>query len=145
MWPSVGLYLDIEIMIWLLRPILCLFVYFVYRDINFWYDSKYIGAVLGVAMSIWWPDDLGELIRRKSYLHKHFEHRFQRITRNGTLADCGAFTSRVFISLWRIEYFWKLRGTRLGPLLLTWFNFNPSMDKQSHTPVKCGMKLLIHS
>ena len=23
--------------------------------------------------------------------------------------------------------------SHLGPLLLTWFNFNPSMDKQSHT------------
>ena len=30
-----------------------------------------------------------------------------------------------------------------GPLLLTWFNFNLSMDKWSH--VQCGMKLLIHS
>ena len=31
------------------------------------------------------------------------------------------------------------------PLLLTWFNFNPGMDKPSHTPLKCGMKWLIHS
>ena len=31
------------------------------------------------------------------------------------------------------------------PPLLTWFNFNPSMNKWSHTPVTCGMKLRIHS
>ena len=32
----------------------------------------------------------------------------------------------------------------LGPLLLTWFNFNPSMDKVIYIHYKCGMKLLIH-
>ena len=31
------------------------------------------------------------------------------------------------------------------PLLLTWFNFNPSMDKYYTQYIKCGMKLLIHS
>ena len=36
-------------------------------------------------------------------------------------------------------------GTQnLGPLLLIWFNFNPSMDKNS-TIVKFGVKLLIYS
>ena len=29
----------------------------------------------------------------------------------------------------------------LGPLLLKWFNFNPSIT----SIIKCGMKLLIHS
>ena len=33
----------------------------------------------------------------------------------------------------------------LGPLLLTWFNFNPSMIYRITYSVKCGMKLLIHS
>ena len=32
-----------------------------------------------------------------------------------------------------------------GPLLLTWINFNPNMDRLITCPVKCGMKLLIHS
>ena len=31
------------------------------------------------------------------------------------------------------------------PLLLTWFNFDPSMDKKSFAQYKCGMKWLIHS
>ena len=31
----------------------------------------------------------------------------------------------------------------LGPLLLTWINFNPSMDVTTY-PVKYGMKLLFH-
>ena len=32
----------------------------------------------------------------------------------------------------------------LGPLLLTWINFNPSTDKLLHPFVKCGMKLLLY-
>ena len=34
-----------------------------------------------------------------------------------------------FMAWTRFPHYWPVFANALGPLLLTWFNFNPSMDK----------------
>ena len=47
-----------------------------------------------------------------------------------------------FYHTWQIIEAWThVHSSRLGPVLLTWIKFNPSMDK---CPVKCVMKSVIH-
>ena len=41
-----------------------------------------------------------------------------------SFCDTGCIHSRYYVSFVVVD--------GQGPLLLTWFNFNPSMDKQSH-------------
>ena len=39
----------------------------------------------------------------------------------------------------------KPLSSLLGPLLLTWINFKPDMDKYPHAQSSVGVKLLIHT
>ena len=65
--------------------------------------------------------------------------------------DRTCFESICQIISWRIFRYVKFSPNRLTPsghqwpLLQTWFNFNPSMNKLSYAQKKCGAKLLTHS
>ena len=49
-----------------------------------------------------------------------------------------------YARLWCVLLWFGIGRFIQGPLLLTWFDFHPSMDKWART-VKCGVKSFIHS